>query len=656
MLTRVNLARSCEPMAQHRQFRFAAKRLMIGAMSCSCCRLLATTLAVSAFITAGAAPLAVATVEVDAREAPRGIERVHLVLPVKPGKLTLLYPKWLPGEHSPDGPIAGLSGLKFSTKGAPVVWQRDGDDMYAFHLTVPAGSNSLDAVFEVDAVRGATDNNASRTSTEALAIILWNRLVLYPAAAQSDELQYKASLRLPAGWQSATALPKEKSAGDALQFAQVSLTTLIDSPVLSGRHFKTIELGGAPAVYLHVAADSEAALDIPAATNAQLHKLVQEAAALFGATHYGEYHFLWTLSDQIAPDGIEHHQSSDNRSPERSLIDEDLRRSMFNLDLLAHEYTHSWNGKYRRPSGLATGNYHSPMRGEMLWVYEGLTQYLGMVLSARAGLASPEDARDAWASTAAGLKAGKGREWRPLADTAIAAQVGYTAAGWLTRTRGVDFYGESALLWLQADTLIRNKTRGAKSLDDFCRAFYGSPSTAPKVVPYDFNDIVNALNGILSYDWRDFWEQHLDRVQPEVPMRGLAAGGWHLIFTAEPSAVEKGEDALWKSANLKYSLGFMLKEEGAAISSVVPGSAADAAGLAPDSNLIAVDGRKYSKDVLEDALKAGGDESRPIRLLIEKDEMFGTVELHYAGHARHPHLERDASATDLLTTILSPLT
>ncbi len=629
---------------------------MIAAMPCSRCRLLAATLAVSAHIAAGAAPLTAATVEVDAREAPRGIERVHLVLPVKPGKLTLLYPKWLPGEHSPDGPIAGLSGLKFSSNGAPVAWRRDADDMYAFHLTVPAGSNSLDALFEVDSVAAATDNNATRTSTESLAIILWNQLVLYPAGTQSDELQYKASLRLPAGWLFGTALPKDKSAGDALQFAQVSLTNLIDSPVLCGRHFKTIELGGAPAVYLHLAADSEAALDIPAATTAQLHKLVQESAALFGATHYNEYHFLWTLSDQIAPDGIEHHQSSDNRSPERSLIDEDLRRSMFNLDLLPHEYTHSWNGKYRRPLGLATGNYHSPMRGEMLWVYEGLTQYLGMVLSARSGLASPGDARDAWAATAAGLQTGKGREWRPLADTAIAAQLGYTAAGWLTRTRGLDFYEESALLWLQADTLIRSKTRGAKSLDDFCRAFYGPPSTAPKVVPYDFDDIVKALNSVLPYDWREFWGQHLDRVQPEVPLNGLAAGGWRLVFTAEPSAVEKGEDARRKRANLKYSLGFVLKDEGAAISSVVPGSPADGAGLAPDSNLIAVDGRKYSKDVLEDALKAGGGEPRAIRLLIEKDEMFSTVELHYAGHARHPHLERDSATPDLLTTIQNPLT
>jgi predicted metalloprotease with PDZ domain len=607
------------------------------------CRLLGAILASSTFITAWAAPPA--SVDVDAREAPRGIERVHLVLPVKPGKLTLLYPKWLPGEHSPDGPIAGLSGLKFSSNGQSIAWQRDADNMYAFHLNVPAGSSTLDVAFEVDAIRGATDNNTERTSTESLAIILWNQLVLYPAGILSDDLQYKARLRLP----------PLNTAGDTTQFAEVSLTTLIDSPVLSGRHFRTVSLGGAPAVYLHLAADSEAALGISDASTAQLRKLVQEATALFGATHYNEYHFLWTLSDQIGFEGIEHHQSSDNRTGERSLIDEELRRSASVLGLLPHEYVHSWNGKYRRPIGLATGNYDVPMRGEMLWVYEGLTEYLGMVLDARSGFASLDDARDQWATAAAWLQTRKGREWRPLADTAVAAQLGYyQAEGWRARTRSTDFYAESAMLWLEADALIRTTTHGAKSLDDFCRLFYGPPSTSPKVVPYDFNDIVKALNAVMPYDWRDFWTLRLNRVRSEAPLEGLTASGWHLTFTAEPTAVEKGESALMKNTDLSYSLGFLLKNEGAVISTVVPGTPADAAGIAPDSNLIAIDDRKYSKEVLADALKAGGTEPRTIRLLIEKDDTFKTVELLYAGHERHPHLERDTSVPDLLTAILSP--
>ena len=376
---------------------------------------------------------------------------------------------------------------------------------------------------------------------------------------------------------------------------------------------------------------------------------------MFGATHYTEYHFLWTLSDQIGFEGIEHHQSSDNRSGERSLIDEELRRSASVLTLLPHEYVHSWNGKYRRPIGLATGNYDAPMRGDLLWVYEGLTEYLGMVLSARSGFASLEDARNEWADIAAWLQNSKGREWRPLADTAAAAQLGYIeAAGWRARTRSTDFYAESAMLWLEADTLIRTTTHGAKSLDDFCRLFYGPPSSAPKVLPYDFNDVVKALNAVMPYDWRGFWTQRLNRVRSDAPLEGLTASGWHLVFTAEPTAVEKGEAALMKKTDLSDSLGFLLKDEGAVISTVVPGTPADSAGIAPDSILIAIDDRKYSKDVLADALKAGGTELRGIRLLIEKDDKFKTVELKYAGHERHPRLERDASAPDLLTTILSP--
>jgi predicted metalloprotease with PDZ domain len=290
-------------------------------------------------------------------------------------------------------------------------------------------------------------------------------------------------------------------------------------------------------------------------------------------------------------------------------------------------------------------------------VYEGLTEYLGMVLSARSGIATLSDARDAWAIGAAIEQNRKGREWRSLADTAIAAQIGYTLAPeWRARIRGNDFYMESALLWLEADTLIRSTTHGAKSLDDFCRLFYGPPSSAPKVIPYDFNDIVKALNTVMPYDWRGFWTLRLNRLTPDAPLEGLTAGGWRLIYTPDATAPEKGDNTMDKTSNYLYSLGFAVKDEAAVITAVVPGTPADAAGIAPGSNLIAVNDRKYSKDVLEDALKAGGDAARDIRLLLQKDDMFSTAELHYAGHARHPRLERDPSTPDLLTTILSPRT
>ena len=597
-----------------------------------------------------------APLELDASEAPRGIERAHLVLPVKPGALTLLYPEWLPGEHAPDGPIGSLSALKFSVGGQALQWHRDPKNMYAFHLNIPAGATALDVSLEVLAVRDATNANADRTSTEALAIILWNQFLLYPAGSRSDDLQYTARLELPSGWSFASALPLAAAgAADVIEFRPASLTTLIDSPVLAGRHFRSFELGGTPPVYLHLAADSEAALNLPAATQAQLRQLVSEANALFGATHYREYHFLWTLSDRIGFEGIEHHESSDNRSAERSLIDDELRAGSLLSSLLPHEYVHSWNGKYRRPIGLATGNYDTPMRGDLLWVYEGLTEYLGLVLSARSGLASLEDARAGWAETAAEMQVHKGREWRPLADTAVAAQLGYfLPKDWRAWIRGADFYPESALLWLEADALIRSKTHGAKSLDDFCRLFYGPPSGDPKVLPYDFDAIVAALNTVLPYDWRGYWTERIDAIRAGAPLDGLAASGWRLAFAAEPSPADKAEGALYKLTDLRYSLGVTILDEGAVVSYLIPGSPADQAGMAPGSKIVAVNGRKFSKAILKDALNGAGPDARPISLLVEKDDEFRTLELHYAGGARYPRLERDAANPDWLTAIETP--
>jgi predicted metalloprotease with PDZ domain len=598
-----------------------------------------------------------ATLEVDAREAPRGIERARLVLPVKPGKLTLLYPKWLPGDHQPNGPVGSLAELRFSIDGKPLAWQRDSVDMFAFHLTVPAGAASLEVSFEVDSTQAGSAPNALRTSTESIAIIHWNELVFYPAGVPSDDMLIAAKLTLPTGWRSATALSQSGTSGDTTQFAPVSLTTLVDSPVLAGRHFRTVELGGTPPVYLHLAADGETALGITEKQTTQLRKLVQEAAALFGATHYNEYHFLWSLSDSIGFEGIEHHQSSDDRSPERSLIDDELRHGGSIWTLLSHEYVHSWNGKFRRPAGLATGNYDAPMRGDLLWVYEGLTEYLGRVLAARSGLYSLADAHDDWADLAGTLQIHKGRDWRPLSDTATGAPVSYSqAVQWQPRTRDVDFYEEGAMLWLEADTLIRIKSGGTKSIDDFCKLFYGPPSGAPKVVPYEFADVIKALNSVLPYDWRAFWTERLNRVQADTPLQGLSNAGWRLRFDAEQSAVEKGNDATRKRDNFLFSLGFSLTQDGAAITDLVPGSPADAAGAAPDSRLIAVDGRKYSKDNLQDALKAGDEDVRGIKLLVQKDDSFLTLDARYAGHDRYPHIEREPAVADTLSAILSPLT
>ena len=476
------------------------------------------------------------SIAADVREAPRGIMKAHLHMPVTSGALTLVYPKWLPGRHSPAGPLTSLNAPRFAIHGTPLTWVRDPVDMNAFHLDIPAGATELDCDLEIltlPAPDGTVQGlETPRTATDSLLILEWNQLVLYPANTRSDDLTYHAAEQLPPGWKFATALTETGRSGAAIEFAPVSLTTLADSTLLAGRYVKDLPLGGSPAVTLHIAADTPVALNMSPETEAHYRALVREASALFGATHYNHYEFLWALTDQIMPDGLEHHESSDDRSPLRALIDDQVRRAEANL--LPHEYVHSWNGKFRRPVGLATPNYQEPMLDEMLWVYEGLTEYLGDVLAARSGLLTEGEFRDEMARIAAAMDSHGSRQWRSLQETTVAAQLlYYQSRGWAARLRRQDdFYQESALLWLEADTLIRRESKGRKSLDDFCKLFYGPPSTAPQVKPYDFDDLVAALNAVHPYDWAGFWRERLNRLRPIAPLEGLQAAGWHLAYTA----------------------------------------------------------------------------------------------------------------------------
>jgi predicted metalloprotease with PDZ domain len=610
---------------------------------------------------AGAADAAagLVQVEVDAREAPRGILKAHLRLPVSPGPLTLLYPKWLPGRHSPAGPITSLAGPKLRIGTAALAWRRDALDPYVFHVEVPAGANQLDADLEVltaPAPDGVVQGLESpRYATESLALVEWNQVLLYPAGPSSDALVYQASVRVPAGWHMATALtPLPGAAGSGEQrFEPVSLTTLVDSTLLTGRYWRSIELGGTPAVRLDIAADRPALLEMAAPVEEHYRNLVREAAALFGATHYRHYQFLWILTDQIMPDGIEHHESSDNRSPARALLDDNIRRAEANL--LPHEYTHSWNGKFRRPVGLATPDYQAPMRDDLLWVYEGLTEYLGDVLAARSGLLAPNEFRDEMARLAAQMDVHRGREWRNLQDTADAAPlVYYQDRNWAARLRRQDdFYQESALLWLEADTLIRRESQGRRSLDDFCRRFYGAPATGPQVQPYDFEAVVAALDAVQPYDWRGFWRERLQRTRSGAPLEGLRNAGWRFTYGSEASTMHVAHEVEDHELNLQYSLGFGLSLDGGAISDIVPGSPADLAGMAPGSHLVAIDGHRWSADTMHEALLAADGSERRIVLLVEKDDEYRSYELHYSGGERYPNLVRDAGP-DLLAAIGRP--
>ncbi|HEY1340623.1 MAG TPA: hypothetical protein VGF59_24090, partial [Bryobacteraceae bacterium] len=382
---------------------------------------------------------------VDATDAPRRLLHVRMSMPAKPGPMTLLYPEWIPGEHGPTGPIADLVGLKIAAGGRAIPWRRDSVNMYAFHIDVPAGEASIDVTFDFIPAPESGAFTSGGSTTSELAVLNFNQLMLYPQGSQPDDLQYQTTLRVPNGWRYGTALPIQKETGNEIQFQPAALTTVIDSPVSMGAHYRTIDLGsdrGLPH-YLHVAADSDKALDAPPDLIADYKNLVTETGALFGARHYRSYHFLYTLSDHVAHFGLEHHESSDDRYNERTMIDPELRK--IGASLLPHEFVHSWNGKYRRPAGLTKeghdGGYDTPMKGDLLWVYEGLTNYLGEVLAARSGLWSAEDYRDNLAATAASLDRQYGRTWRPLEDTAVFAQDLYGTGGdYEDYRRSVDYY------------------------------------------------------------------------------------------------------------------------------------------------------------------------------------------------------------------------
>jgi predicted metalloprotease with PDZ domain len=594
-------------------------------------------------------------IAVDATDAPRRLIHARLTFPVTAGPLTLFYPQWLPGEHGPTGPIADLAGLRVNANGHPIPWTRDSTNMFSFHVDVPPGVTRIDVSLDFISPAETGGFSSGSSATSQLAVLNWNQFLLYPANTPTDQLNYQATLKVPAGWRYGTALPIASEAGDTIQFKPSSLTTLIDSPVSTGAHYRTIDLspGSTPAHYLHIAADSDRALEITPDQVTHYKNLVKETGALFGARHYRDYHFLLTLSDHIAHFGLEHHESSDDRIGERSLVDEGARK--VTSDLLPHEFTHSWNGKFRRPAGLATPDYEKPMKGDLLWVYEGLTEYLGEVLTPRSGLWTPELYREHLAATAASLDNQAGRQWRPLQDTATAAQILYSSReDYADFRRSVDFYPEGELIWLEADVTIRQLSKGRKSLDDFCRAFHGGQSGPPQMKPYTFDDIVAALNSVQPYDWSKFLRTRLDATSPHAPLGGIVNSGWKLVYNDTEPALLHDAEAEGKFATFWYSVGFRVKDD-CTISDVRVGSPAQKAGIPPAVKVIAVNSRQYSAATLHEAIAAAAKNAGPIEILIRDGELYKTFHVDYHGGERYPHLERDESKPDLLTQIIKPL-
>ncbi|HEX7958995.1 MAG TPA: M61 family peptidase [Terriglobales bacterium] len=590
---------------------------------------------------------------VDATDAPRKIIHAKMTIPAAAGPLTLVYPKWIPGEHGPTGPVVDTAGIVISANGQPLQWTRDDVEMYALHVNVPAGASSVDVAMDFLATAAAEGFSAGASSSEKLVIVSWNEVLMYPAGKAAADVSVSPSLKLPANWKFGTALETTSQNAGEVTFKPVSLEMLVDSPVLAGEYFREIPISTPPERphFIDLAADSAAALQMTDETIGYYKRLVNETGALFGARHYNSYHFLVTLSDYVAHFGLEHHQSSDDRIPERTYIDENERK--VHADLLPHEFTHSWNGKYRRPAGLATPSYQEPMKGELLWVYEGLTQYWGEILAARSGLLTPELFREQAAVEAAYLDQRQGRRWRDLQDTATAAQLLYGASrAYEDWRRSTDYYDEGFLVWLEADTIIRQQSHGAKSLNDFSRLFHGGQSGPPMVRPYTFDDIVNALNQIVPYDWRTFWLQRLQSKAPHAPLGGIENGGYRLVYNSTPSQWMELTDGSNKSIDERFSIGLFLKDNGAVVD-VILNSPAAKAGFAPGMLVVAVNGRKFSGDIFKQAIMES--KNSPLDFIVENAEYYNVLHVDYHEGPKFPHLERVPGKPALFDDIIKPL-
>ncbi|HXW25005.1 MAG TPA: hypothetical protein VEK73_09675 [Xanthobacteraceae bacterium] len=588
---------------------------------------------------------------VDATDVTRHVFRVRETIPVARGALTLLYPKWVPGTHAPIGRIDSLAGLKIEADGKRVEWVRDTVDVYAFHLDVPAGATALDLQFQFlsagDEVQGHV------VATPEMLNLQWHSVVLYPAGYFVRQIKVEPSVRLPDGWQFATALETASADGGATAFKPVSLETLVDSPLFAGRYAKRVDLdtsGSAP-VRLDMFADRADLLDAKPEHVDAHRALVAQADKLFGSHHYDHYDFLLALTDRMGGGGgLEHHRSSENVTAPTFFTEWD--KNPDTRELMSHEYVHSWNGKFRRPADLWTANFNVPMRDSLLWVYEGQTQYWGYVLCARAGLVTKEQALDELAYVAATLQHRPGREWKSLQDTTNdPVTANRRPIPWRSWQRSEDYYSEGELVWLDADTLIRELSGGQKSLDDFARAFFGIDDGAWVARTYTFDDVVAALNTVQPYDWAAFLRARLDR-HDGPPFDGLARGGYTLTYSDTPSDYFNKTETRRKYADFTYSLGFVVGRE-SKLSDVLWGGPAHGAGLTVGTQLVAVNGVAYDKDRLMDLVKASKTDAAPIEFLVKNGDRYSTVRIDYHDGARYPHLTRDAAVPARLDDILA---
>jgi predicted metalloprotease with PDZ domain len=595
----------------------------------------------------------------DLSDAPRKLYHADVDLPVTAGPITLTTPQWIPGNHRPTGPVSDITGVVFTANGQTLKWRRDDVDMYAFHVDVPQGVTTLHA--HLDCI-------VTARVSQKMAVLEWEKLMLYPAGVPGREIPIQPSLKVPAGWGIGTALTPVSSGsypvpadGATTQFAVTNVEQLEDSPVLTGQYFHEYPLAPAtaPKHFLDVAADSAEDANLRPAVLAAMSNLVREADALYASHHYHVYHFLLTLSDVAGGEGLEHGQSSDNGADEKYLADD--AHLLAEAELLPHEFTHSWNGKYRRPVGLYEPDFATAQQGALLWVYEGMTEYLGDVLAARSGLETPAQYRDLLAMSAAQLDNRPGRMWRSTEDTAIAASILRNGnPAWSNWRRGQDYYQEGELVWLDADTLIRKMTNNQKSLNDFEKIFLAKGgNTGPEIVPYKFDELVEGLNAVVAYDWATFLHDRVDNINPRADLDGIERGGYKLVYRDKPNATERtvsrARSPRFQGPNCWYSIGLRVGNDGS-ISDVRWNGPGDKAQIAPGEKIIAVNGQIFSGDGLRDAIREAKGRTEPIHLIVQADSFVKMIDVDYHDGERYPVLERVDGTPGYLDDITKPLT
>lgn len=589
---------------------------------------------------------------VDASEVSRKIIHVREVIPATPGPLTLHYPKWIPGRHRPVGQIANVTEFRIRAGEKAIDWKRDDADPFTIHLTVPKDAKEIEVTFDLLLAAGSEGGAMFMTvASPKIMTLNWNDVLVYPKCEKPLALKLSPLVRLPDKWKHGTALKLSNvQSRPFVTFQDVTLETLIDSPLLAGEHVRVISLDDLHHIVL--ACDSPDGLEVSEATLKAWNRLPGEAAALFGPSQpYHNYTFLLGLSNHVPGAGIEHHQSSDNRLPELALLKSAERKAA--ATLLPHEFSHAWNGKFRRPADMIMFDYQAPQQTRLLWVYEGLTNYFGWLLAVRCGLFTPEEARDYLAMTASRMSNVRARKWRPLDDTAVAASTLFDATrSWRSARRAVDFYEEGTLLWLEIDVMIRTQTKGAKSLDDFCKAFFAGGADKPEVKGYQLDDVLKTLDAVAPYDWKTYFQRRVEAVAESPPLEGITGGGWKLTYAEKPTELFSMREGLSKGVDLADSVGFVVSGDGL-IGDIIPDSPASKAGLAPGMKLLAVNGRRFTPDSLKNAVAAtkGGGK---LELLAENGDFFKTHTLDYKDGTRYPRLVKADGKPDILADVMKP--